>query len=286
MNDQQVFKELEARFENQREKVEQDLIKDIQSCLFNEISYDIFLKTLKLKDKEFRRKFEDACLLIIESSNIQTKYKCIRTLLLIIAVETLMMDEKHCDFKDWLIAIKGIKGISERNKLLIEIDIKSHSQLKEFISKMYEVYIKYYGITNKLRHFFLTYLDIDSKKKLIKSFSFKKEEINKYVHKCFISKEECFSNPNYDRCYESNGCKLKDPDEVDKILETLVPIIYGYFRSNFVHSGIQGHTADDVSCVYDIYKGKDILVELSYDTLKDIIVKGIKNYYYINIHKS
>jgi hypothetical protein len=255
------------------------LIKELHVFFKEEISLEEFqTKTLRLI--QTNENFLSSLLYVRESGQIKTDYSSIRMVLLFVAIEALMSDSEFISFNEWLVTTKDILGKKQRDKLLKDINIQGNKDFTSLIKKLANEYYIHYGVTNKVRNFFVKYLDNDSKKKLIYSVLFYNNDCDKFVYKCFKN-DKCLTETQNDDCYETNTeCILNNEDSINDVLIKFVGFIYNYYRNSFVHEGKQSIVTDDNNCAgYDYYDKKYIEVHLSYGDFKEIVIKGIKRYY-------
>ncbi|PJB20930.1 MAG: hypothetical protein CO114_08060 [Euryarchaeota archaeon CG_4_9_14_3_um_filter_38_12] len=86
-------------------------------------------------------------------------------------------------------------------------------------------------------------------------------------------------------------CKLNDEKELNKVMASVISDLYGYLRNQFVHLGRNSLLAPEregwiaFSGVTDVYKKRPIHVTITFTELRDIIIKGVTEYYKRNIEK-
>ena len=266
---------------NEGEKV---LIRKVHSIFFKNISSTEFEGKLSGLDDDKRRRFIDACLFLEESKNIKTKYPVIKYLLLFISVETLI-GENHKTFYEWIITKEDVKGKKKRDDRLSDLDIRNKEDFKDTINALFKIYREYYGVTESVRRFFINYSDLEDKKKIIRSFKRERKKLGEHVpvHECYIDDNICYKHSdNKWNCYPSAkfGCPLEQNKE-EKINEALgktISILYDLFRNQVVHSGVRSNFVDNGSTLISDYNGK-VVISISFDELRDIIIRGIQKYY-------
>lgn len=162
------------------------------------------------------------------------------------------------------------------------INITQNGAFKSLIKELSKEYSKNYGVTNKVRDFFVNYLDNKTKKQLIHSVLFHRKDYDKFVYKCFMSKEKC-SLDTHNCCETNPECILNNDDSMNEVLRIFVGFLYNYYRNSFVHEGeLSTFTDDSIYCCYDYYQRdkKYVKIYLSYENLKEIVIMGIKTYYF------
>jgi hypothetical protein len=270
------------------ELVQEALRKDMS--LINEF-YVFFEEDISLEDfqsgvlklDQKGKNLVNSLMYVLESKQIITKYDSIRMVLLFVAIETLMSDSKFFSFNDWLLTSKEVLGQKKRDVLLRNINLREDEDFKSLIRELAEEYSKYYGVTNKVRDFFVNYLDYDSKKRLICSILFYRKDCDKFVYKCFMSKDKCLIDAHSDCCKRNPECVLNKEASINDVLIKFVGFIYGYYRNSFVHEGeLSNITDENIFCCIDYYQRdrRYIKIYLSYESLKEIVIKGIKTYYF------
>jgi hypothetical protein len=257
-----------------------------------------FNKNLAKMGWHERHKFFNACFFLIGSEELKSLYcESIKYVLLFTTVESIMGKKDYVDFYEWLRAKNDVFGIEERDKLMLNI-ISDNFQKKIF--ELFEVYRKNYGIVEHVREFFRNYIDIEDKKQIILAFNEHKEgEI--FAPKCYLSKKDCFEYEGVQ--YESFLCKKKDnkncilfksEEEINQGLNKTISALYDIFRNTIIHEGNRSHFLDsfkmpDAICAGNSLsllhrknkKEKHVIIEdgLNINRFREIIHKGIKNYY-------
>ena len=191
-----------------------------------------------------------------------------------------MANSKFIEFNAWLVTNKEYLG--NRDALLENVNITDAKGFKKKIDELSDVYNSNYGVNNKVRVFFENYLDKESKKQLIRSIWFHHKDQDIFLYKCFVSQDQCLlaTGKLNDTCQLNDTCKLNDEAYLNKNLKFVVNFINGYYRNNFVHAGKTGAIADEnAHLCWVTYKEDTLRVKLSYKCLKDIVVKGIKEYF-------
>lgn len=257
------------------------LIKEIHAFFKDETPLEEFQSNI-LNLPSNGRNVIDSLMYVSESVQIKTRSESIRMVLLFIAVETLMADSKYFTFDTWLIS-KKILGKTERDKLLENINLVDYKAFKSLIIELSKEYHKHYGVTNKVGDFFVNYLDAESKKRLIHSIQFFDKSQGEFVYTCFTSPDKCLID-TYDDCFEiSHVCDLNNEALMNKILIKFIRFLNNYYRNMFVHEGRTSAVNDKgVSFTIDYIHREDehIKIYLSHKDLKEIVIKGIKNYYF------
>ncbi len=253
-------------------------IMKVHKTFFKDINFNEFeAKILKL-EYEKRRRFIDACLFLEESENIKTEIPVIKYLLLFTSVETLM-GETHKTFEQWLTSDNEIKGKKERDNTISDIKIQNRDKFK----KLSEIYHNYYGVTESVRKFFSEYIELEDKKKLIRSLSVENKDMRKFFHKCYISDCICYREHNTQECYPSAkfGCvlKLNNKEHIEEALRRTISIFYVLFRNEPSHSGVRSNTVNNSETLITSYDSKTVKIRISFDELRRIIVKGLNNFY-------
>lgn len=278
-----IDREMAQVFEERFNRMEKNSIKEVHDLFFKDIDLVDFEEKLSKLDYDKRRRFIDACLFIEESKNIKTRYNVIRNLLLFISVETLM-GEKYMPFNEWLITDEEIKGKMRRDEELSGLNIQNEEKFKEKIKGLYYIYRTHYGVMEGVRKFFNDYIDLEDKKKIIKSLLVENKDKKRFLHKCYISDDVCYTyrGDKYRCLYLSaKGCifRLNNEESINKAMRKTISIFYDFFRNKISHSGVRCNTVSDNATLFADYEGKGITIEISFNELREIIVKGIQRYY-------
>jgi len=275
------------------DKQNEDNIKldEIYNELFKDkISKDSFNKKIDSLGEKQKEQFKNACDYFLFSERITSTtpkkdsyiIDPLRYQMLFIVIETLMCENDFKPFQNWLIDILKKRDIENEDlKTLLEtINIQNKNNFKKLIKRLDEIYIEQYGVTNKIRTFFNKYIDFETKKELILSFKFYNYETKEWAPKCFISKDMCINDDiSCNKLICDFDCKLEDNEKFKKDFNEFIGFLYGCYRNKLVHEGERHYLPDDKWCItYDCVGTKLFETKLTYNQLKEIILKGIKQY--------
>jgi hypothetical protein len=273
-------------------------VEELHKIMFSEENLEEFKKSMGAVDWQIMHQFLNGCFFLHDAKNLKAKY-CSSTkyVLLFTAIESIMGVVNYHTFDEWLRAKKYISGIIERDKIIKEINSENFN---EKIKDLFMIYIKHYGITEHVREFFRKYIDIEDKKKIILSMEYENKKENIIAPKCLISKEACFIEEFSGRksftCLkqEKRGCILfKSENEINKIFDTIISILYDIFRNKVIHEGARSHILESFKCE-GVCAGNTLLLihkrerkkrivrikdGLNIDNFRAIIIKGVKKYY-------
>lgn len=279
-----IDREMAQVFEERFNRMEKNSIKEVHDLFFKDIDLVDFEEKLSKLNDDKKYSFIDACLFLKESASIETQISAVRYLLLFTSVEALM-GEKYKPFEQWLITNKEVKGNDEKEQMLSKMRIENRGEFTNLIKKLSEVYHKYYGVNESVRKFFDDYIDLEDKKKIIKSLLVKNGDTNRSLHICYISDDVCYKYGGGDkyRCLylSAKDCifRLNNEESINKAMRKTISIFYDFFRNKISHSGVRCNTVSDNATLFADYNGKRIEIEISFNELREIIVKGIQRYY-------
>ncbi|AKB57284.1 hypothetical protein [Methanosarcina barkeri] len=198
------------------------------------------------------------------------------------------------NFEEWLTSSEGGILSEEKKKLLENTSITDIKKFNKLINDLSSLHKKMYGNAERVRSFFIKYLNHNQKKALITSIVFKDKVIGEFTYICFKPKDNYSPGdisielhdhnkcPYYIKCKHCNNCKLEN-DNIDEVVKSFTSFLYGYYRSAFAHFGdINPFLNEEMPFIIDHYRKQGIIINLKYSELKTFITSGIKNYYFQN----
>ncbi|MEK6927726.1 MAG: hypothetical protein AABX11_04805 [Nanoarchaeota archaeon] len=249
-------------------------IEIIQKLVFPEEDIKEFKTLIGKLEWTKMHQFVNACFFLHESENICSKYcESIKYVLLFTAIESIMGDKDYMDFKDWLIS-NNCKGKLERDS---KIANSNALNFKKLIEELFKIYIDSYGVTEHVRRFFLNYISLEDKKTII--YSIQKVKSNTPEISNIIT-----------------PVPLMSDDEVNSKLKSKISLLYDLFRNKIVHQGARWILEENKQ-KGGICAGNSLLIildetnsvkiddKLNINKFRDIVTKGLKEYYKRDIKK-
>ncbi|MBU4190074.1 MAG: hypothetical protein KJ886_03645 [Candidatus Thermoplasmatota archaeon] len=289
-------------------------LKEVYNRFFKDekdVTLESFEKSLLKLSYESRKTFLNACTLIHYSEKIKTMCKevdeaipNIKTLFLFIAVEAIM----SISYPDLGSTRKVTSFFKEYLNNESKKDIVKSYYVRKDLTKVLNADLKGYQrmcfskdcfYRNVLMHSSMMSVFTKELRKLDKT---QREDLVKtrddcdcilpfeeYLSKLGEDKKERIFNKVNDNIISLKKCRL-ETDELNIVLRQVITEWYGYFRCRFVHSGMQGYTAESIGFlksagVFDYYKNRHILIKICFKELKSIVVNGVIKYYKRNIEK-
>lgn len=232
-------------------------------------------------------------------------------------IETIVMrGEKYQPFKQWIVKRSNSELIQSK---IPEIQNSSPKSFRKIMEYFKNVYHNTYGSTRNVISFFDKYVDFEYKRKIIKSFRYKRFDVvyqfskwffedwerkpeiyqvstirelenyrDDYSKKYMIEENDLMPNcytweycyVDYGDCYPEYGCFLeKEPKTLQRHLNEIINVIYA-MRSEFVHNAHYPSIGGAGMDVYGgVYNDASILVLMSIIDFERIFENGLLNYY-------
>lgn len=192
----------------------------------------------------------------------------LKALLMLFVIEGATFGRNYLDFYGWL-----------NNKLNLLIN-KNEIELKQSMDILYEEYKTDYGSSRNFRQLFQKYLELGEKLDLLRSYSF--EDNGKINHLCSNAEQQCCvkgkqKNCDYLQCYLLNNSKKTDiyvKKMVDMLYQVRSELAHNAKLCHFTYMPKEGY----LGMLIHSFNGKQLIIELTYDSFEDIAKKIISRY--------